>query len=76
MRHWPQRVETMSQGPMIGEMLEQGAFQQHRFNSGIFNNSFSGASAGASIPTSTPSNTRNNEIIIFDVRISFRFLFG
>jgi hypothetical protein len=58
-RHWPQRVESISQGPMIGEFIEQGAFQQHRFTSGIFNNSFSGTSTAASIPT-PPRNINFN----------------
>lgn len=59
MRHWPQRVEALSQGPTIGEMVEQGAFQQHHFNAGVFNNSLSGVSSAVSIPSTIPSNTRS-----------------
>uniref|UniRef100_A0A1I8BZ05 non-specific serine/threonine protein kinase n=1 Tax=Meloidogyne hapla TaxID=6305 RepID=A0A1I8BZ05_MELHA len=46
-RHWPQRLEAISQGT-IGEVEHK----QYRFNAGIFNNS------AVSIP-STPPNTRS-----------------
>ena len=71
MRHWPQRVEALSQGPTIGEMVEQGAFQQHHFNTGVFNNSLSGVSSAVSIPSTIPSNTRklNHNVYTFYVCI-------
>ncbi|KAF7640516.1 hypothetical protein Mgra_00000339 [Meloidogyne graminicola] len=58
MRHWPQKVETTSQTPVIGEISEHGSFNHHRFNVGIFGNSFSGVSSAVSIPTANSSSTR------------------